>query len=124
VAVADTVAEVAVATVETAVVAMIAAVTVAAAGKHAASPDGKFAALNAPIHKHGRTLWLEDLVLLFKNVRRNSLGRIGKKRRLQSGWSAKSKAPMPVLATWMTISITVCNINRTLRCSKNSMLSI
>jgi hypothetical protein len=92
------------ATVETgAAMAVVEAVRGAAGNR----VTNQFQALDAPFIRKGELSWLEDQALLFKNAKRNSLGKRSRKTKQQSAPSGIRKKTRRGLVTWTTISITV-----------------
>jgi hypothetical protein len=66
-----------------------------------------FQALDAPFIRKGELSWLEDQALLFKNAKRNSLGKRSKKTKQQSAPSGTQRRTRRDLVTWTTTSTTV-----------------
>jgi hypothetical protein len=92
------------ATVETGAAMAVVEAVREAAGNHVTN---QFQALDAPFIRKGELSWLEDQALLFKNAKRNSLGKRSKKTKQQSAPSGIRKKTRRGLVTWTTISITV-----------------
>jgi hypothetical protein len=92
------------ATVETGAAMAVVEAVRGAAGNHVTN---HFQALDAPFIRKGELSWLEDQALLFKNAKRNSLGKRSKKTKQQSAPSGIRKKTRRGLVTWTTISITV-----------------
>jgi hypothetical protein len=66
----------------------------------------QFQALDASFIRKGELLWLEDRVLLFKNAKRNSLGKRSRKTKQQSAPSGILIKTRRGQGIWTTISIT------------------
>jgi hypothetical protein len=77
-----------------------------------------FQALDAPIIRKGELLWLADQARLFKNAKRNSLGRKSRRIRLQSAPSGVRNKRRQDRGIWTMISITVWLTSPTRNCSK------
>jgi hypothetical protein len=92
------------ATVETGVAMAVVEAVREAVGNHVTN---HFQALDAPFIRKGELSWLEDQALLFKNAKRNSLGKRSRKTKQQSVPSGIQKKTRRGHVIWTTTSITV-----------------